>query len=431
MPVAHKHANRSFLAFYPETAVCTPPADWAADGTIFEHLSVDVANVKPVLIDDPTLETRPKWQGKRAKIKGARGVDWSFRAKMHGLGAETAEGDQADETYLATLLAWCFGGMVRTYTRLVDSSANAYTLTVANGDEAGFVVGACVAVEDVSAAAGTAFYKKPILRQIGAISGQDITLTEALPFTPAAGDKIHATITIYVDDTVLEDAVRGNALHTMNLLHKRTQGDTNTLYQLEGTVASLAIGGLGKGQLPELTFSCLSGNFKHSGVDSLTEPSFGTPVGFPQLAGGPDLWCSIVDASGTTTSSLDVREVAFEPGITRTREETTTTVSDPFEGMSSYSVTHGDAKFSLTLSGYSPTWYQMINDGTEKRVSFSQPGPGTGAGKGWGIIMPRAQVVSNSLNAGTVLNNAVELTALKHELAATEIGTSPFVIALF
>lgn len=432
---AHKHINRSILAYFPETTVCQPPANWAADGTSFEHLAVDVSGVKAQHIADPTMEgTWAKGQGHRRRIKGHRNVDWSFRVKLHGVGVETAEDSQVAETYLARLIRWCLGGINRSYSREVVSSANAYTLTVGNGLTTGFVVGACVAVEDTTSP-NAQNEGKPILRQIASVNGltHTITLTEALPFTPAAGDMIHATLTMFVDETVLEDAVRNGSLHTMNFLHKRTRGQTDTLYQLEATVANLSIANLGKGQLPELSFACMSANFKHSGEDDLTEPTFSSTVGYPQLSNGVDVMMSIADASSTAADMQDVREVSFEPGIQRTREETTTEVDDRFEGMATYSATFGPAKFGVTLSGYSPEWYAGLKADTEYRLTLQQPGPGTGGGKGWGIIVPRAQLVATpTMQIGNAtLGTQLEWEAMLPSLAATEIGTSPFVIALF
>lgn len=432
--VAHKHINRSLIAYFPETTVCSPPADWGASGTNFEHLGVDISGVKQSLIVDPTMETRAKAMGKRHLIKGHRNVDWSFRGKLHGIGAETTEDSQVAATYLATLLEWCLGGMTRTYTRAVVSAADAKTITVGAGLTTGFVVGACIAVEDTTSPAAQ-YDQKPIVRQIASVdAGTDtITLTEVLPFVPAAGDIIHATITLHVDETFLEDAARGAALHTMNFLHKRTNGDTNTLYQFEGTVASLAIQGLGKGQLPELIFNCLSANFRHSGEDSLTEPTFASIEGKPQLSCGVDMLCTISAAGGTTSDLVDVREVTFETGVTRTREETTTEVDDRFEGMATYGVQFSDTKVNLNLSGYAPAWYAALKADTEYRFNLQQPGPGTGAGKGWAILMPRCRVVATPtlVNNTATLGAQVELAAMTPSLATTELGTSPFVIALF
>lgn len=433
--MAHYHTNRSILATFPETTVCEPPADWAADGVAFEHLAVDVSNVKQSLLADPTMETRAKAAGKRLKIKSTRNVDFSFRAKLHGIGAETAEDSQVGATYLSDLLAWGFGAQHRTYTREVTGSDNAYTLTVGNGLTTGFAVGCLVAVEDKTSPSAQ-YAGKPILRQVATVNAitHKITLTEALPFTPAAGDMIHATISIYVDEDVLQDAVRSGSLYTRNFYHRRIMGsNTQTIYQLEGTVASVAVANLARGQLPELVFSCLSANFRHSGEDSLAAATFSSIEGEPQLSNGVDLLCWISDASGTTASMVDVRDAAFEPGITRTREETTTEALDRFDGMSTYSATFGDAKFTTTLAGYLPAWYASLEDGDEFRVTFTQPGPGTGAGKGWGFVMPRAQLAATPTLAagGTTFGASLEFHAMIPTLGSTELATSPFVIGLF
>lgn len=432
---AHFHTNRSILATYPETTVCQPPADWAADGVAFEHLACDVSGIKQALLADPTMEIRAKAMGKRLRIKSTRNVEWSFRGKLHGIGAETAEDSQVPATYLSDLLAWGFGAQHRTYTREVTSSANAYTLTVGNGLTTGFAVGCLVAVEDKTSPSAQ-WTGKPVLRQVATVDAvtHTITLTEALPFTPAAGDMIHATITIYVDEDILQDAVRSGSLYTRNFYHRRIMGsNTDTIYQLEGTVASVAFANLARGQLPEIAFSCMSANFRHSGTDSLAAATFSSVEGEPQLSNGVDLVAWISDASGTTATMVDVREAAFEPGITRTREEATTEVLDRFEGMSTYSATFGECKFTTTLAGYLPAWYASLADDDEFRITFTQPGPGTGAGRGWGFVVPRAQLAATPTLAagGTTFGAALEFHAMIPTLGSTELATSPFVIGLF
>lgn len=432
--VAHKHVNRSILATAAETTPCVPPT-WGAEGTNFEHLGVDISGVAQAFLVDPTMESRAKAQGKRARIAGIRNVDWSFRTKLHGLGLETTENSQAAATYLSNLLEWGFGSQTRTYTRAVVSSANAYTLTVGEGLTTGFAAGACVAVEDATSPAAQ-YNGKPVLRQIASVDAENdtIVLTEALPWgASAAGDIIHATITIAIDETYLEDAIRSGSVRTRSFYHRRANGaDTDHIWELLGTVASVGFANLGRGQLPEVVFNCLSANFKHSAGDGLSAASFASIEGKPQLSNGLDLMCSIADASGTTSNLVDVREVSIEPGITRTREETTTELTDLFEGMSTYSATFGDVKFNATLAGYSPAWYAALAAGTEKRIHFWQPGPGTGAGKGWGFILPRASLIATGLAVGSQTFGAqLEFQGMIPSLADTELGTSPLVIALF
>lgn len=438
--MGHRSIHRKELAFYPEVTPCAPPANWASSGTAIEFISVDISGAKEALVVDPTAERRILANGKRKKINGIRNVDWSAVLKLHGTGAASTEDTQIAETYLSKILAWCCGGVHRSYTREVVSGTTT-TLTVGEGLTTGFIPGCLVAIEDTTSPTDQDEGRLHFARVVEVDAGTDtITLAEALPFTPAAGDIIHGTITIYVDETVLEDAIRNGTIHTWNWLVKLHTSNTDELWQLEGTVANFTIQNLSRGQLPQIALSCMSANFRHSGEDGLTSPTFTSAAGSPQLSMGLDVRCSISDYSATARADMDVNTAAFEPGFSRVRVETGTQVIDRFDGMSTYSVAPGDTKFTATVVPHSASWYGGLKDGTEYRIMYYQPGPGggasSGAGKAWALCLPRTQVgaTPGRVDVNEIHGAQVEFSAMIPDDTTggsnAELVASPFLIGL-
>lgn len=436
----HHSIHRQTLAMYQETTACAPPASWSGDGTPIEFISIDV-NPKEALVADPTAERRILATGKRRRIRGVRNVDWSMVLKLHGRGAATVEDSQATDTYLTKILGWVCGGVHHSFTREVLSSTNAYTLTVGEDLTVGFVPGCLVAVEDTTSPTAQNAGKLHFARVASVNVGTDtIVLTEALPFTPAPGDVIHATSTVYVDETVLEDAIRNGAIHTMNWHHQRHNSGTEEIWQLEGTVASFKPQNLNRGQLPQLALSCMSANFRFSGDDGLTFQSFPAAEGSAQLSQGLDVRCSIASTAATTRGAVDVNAADFEPGFTRVRVETSTEEVDRFDGMSTYSVAPGDTKMTMTVLPHASTWYAAIADALSFRIMYYQPGPGgsTGAsaGKAWAICVPKSQIAAtpSRVDVNEVHASQVEFSAMVPDDTSggsnAELENSPFVIGL-
>lgn len=420
--MAHYSIHRKELAYFQEVTACVAPTDgaaWVSDGTSIEFISVD-CNPKEALLVDPTAEKRWQSVGKRRRIRGIRNSEWSAVLKMHGRGSATAEDSQATATYLTTILAWICGGVHHSYTREVVSSANAYTLTVGNGLTTGFIPGCLVAVEDTTSATEQNVGALHFARVASVDGGTDtIVLTEALPFTPAAGDVIHATSTIYVDEDYLEDAIRAGAIRTMSWLVKQHTTATDEVWQLEGTVANFTLQNLGRGQLPQLALSMMSANFKYSGDDGLQSPAFTSAEGSPQLSMGVGVRCSIASTAATTRGAVDVNTAAFEPGFTRVRVETSTEEVERFHGMSTYAVQPGDCKFTATIVPHTSAWYAAIADATSYRIMYYQSGPGgaaaAGAGKSWALCLPRAQVAAtpDRVDVNEIHGVSVEFSAME------------------
>ena len=103
--------SEHLLSFFPETTVCAPPADWAANGTPVEFVSINLDGVQEEQIVDPTAESRHLAVGNRQRIRGRRNGTHSVVMKMHGTGAVTADAATVTQTALGTLWTHCLGAV--------------------------------------------------------------------------------------------------------------------------------------------------------------------------------------------------------------------------------------------------------------------------------------------------------------------------------
>lgn len=389
--MAVRSIHRNYLGIFAETTPCVPPASWQNDGTWIEHLKSDTNSIKQILLTDPTLEGRIMSVGKRKKIKGLRNCEFSTEIKMHGTGVVTADGVQVANTYLSTILKHCMGGIVRGYATTLTGGST----TVPEVDDAtGIVPGMLLYFQDTTTPSQE-LTGKPQQRRVLSVDGLEVTLSEALPFTPANGDIVNGTITAHPDEEYLEDAVAaGGTFAWFVQKTKAGSGGTDHLWVIEGSVASFQLQNLSRGQLPSLALNVMGANFRHGGVDGLANVTPPTIEGQAQLSMGLDVQCSIQNYGTTTINEVDVNQCSFDVGFTRERVETTTENIDRFEGTATYTIKPGSTKFTCTLVNYDDAWYQKLEEGQEFRINFYQPGPGNGAGSAWGLHVPRAQLMS-------------------------------------
>ncbi|MCY0990628.1 hypothetical protein OV203_26025 [Nannocystis sp. ILAH1] len=402
--MAHTSKWRDWLAFYPEVTPCVePPNGWVTDGTCIEFLAIDLGNVKQTLLPDPTLETRWSHVGGRRLIKGRRNVDWSATLKWHGTGTTTDPASQVEQTYLGTLLQHCMGGVHRSNsTLLTGGSATEPEVTAVDN-----IVPGCIIWFEDTTSPNPQYAGKLTPRQVLEINDLVLTLDAALPWTPAAGDIAHGTITPYVGENYLIDAVASQG--TMMWFHKKNVSGTDLLWQLEGSVASFALQNLGPGQLPQLQLNMMSANFKQGGEDGLTNPAFTTIVGNAQLSTSRDIMASISVYDNTTETLIHVNNATFEVGFARSKTETTTEIIHRFEGLSTYSVTPGVTKLTLTLTEYDDAWYGALQDDVDYRVRLWNPGDGSGAGKAWCIHLSKCQLAENPVRTDVGDVNGITL----------------------
>lgn len=400
---AQKSIHENWLGFFAETTVCTAPADWAASGTWVEHLTCDTSGIKQVLTTDPVAARRAFNQGTRKAIKGLRNCTMAVTLPLHGTGVTTADATQVAQTYLGTLLSHCMGNVHRS-TRHAVTGGDAVDVELAA--VTGIIPGSWLAFLDTTSPTD-ANEGKLHPRRVLEITGMVVTLSEALPFTPAAGDIAHPCIAPYLDSSVLVDAFNGPK--TLQWFVRKSKTGTDLLWQVEGSVASMKLDGLGRGALPSLGLEIMACNFKHGTEDGLTNPAPTTFVGNAQLSMGLDVLLNIGEYGDDTLVSHDLVNVSFDPGFSRTRVETVTERTNRAEGTGTYSFAPGDTKISVTLTPYDNAWYTGLETGKEYRISLYQPGDGSGAGKGWCLHLARAQLISTPARVDANENHAVTL----------------------
>lgn len=393
-------------AFAIETAPCVPPADWTL-ATAVEFVEFDIDGVKQEMLVDPTAEERAFAVGNRQRVAGRRNAEFGVSLKLHGTGVVTATGQQVAHTYLTILAKHCTGGMHRGTSREVVSGD---TLVIKLDDATGIAVGSLVAFEDITAPTpqNDGF---PAARRVVAVDlvEDEITLSEALPFTPAEGDLCHAVATAYLDAHVLRDAVAVPGGGTLQWRVRK--GDTEALnILLEGCVLSFGIENLSLGALPTMQLAGLCANFRWGAADGVADLQLGTPVGEPQLSLSLDTVVSIQELAETAENRLDINTITFAPGIVRSKVETVTGKTYRFHGLATYSVTPAQTTLQVTLAEVRNLWYAGLQAGKAYRVSITQPGAGAGAGQGWTIHLPCARLVETPGRADVGDNHGVTLS---------------------
>jgi hypothetical protein len=419
------------IAFAIEAAPCTPPASWPNDGTPIEFVSIDLGGIKEEQLVDPTAESRALAVGNRARRKGRRNGTFTVVMKQHGTGVVTADGATVAQTALGTLWAHCLGGVhLGTSHVITGGSATAPELD----SVAGIVPGCMLAFEDTTtpSAANDGF---PVCRRVLSISTLTVTLSEALPWTPEAGDPVHGCITVYPSATVLRDAV---AAASTVAWYVKLGDDVDMQWRLDGCVHSAKLEGLSLGALPTFTLEGMNANFLHGGGDGLTNiTDLGTPEGQPQLSMSLEMSVSIQEVGTTTVNELDVNAVSVDLGIPRTKVETVTGKTSRFHGLATYSVGLGQTRLSLTLATFNTDWYDGQTLDQRYRITLTQPGSGAGAGSGFCLHLPNARIVETPGRADVGDNHGVTIVYEASEAADTTGGSNVdlqkarFVLAMF
>lgn len=421
------------ISFYKEPSPCTPPANWPNDGTAIEYVSCNLDGVTEELLEDPTAEAREGAVGNRHRVKGRRNGTFTVVCKMHGVGTVTASGATVAQTALGELITSCYGGAhLGTSHVIVGGSATAPELN----SVAGIVPGCMLAFEDISSPTleNDGF---PVCRRVLSVDGDTkvITLSEALPWTPAADDPVHACITVYRSSHILRDAVAAGQTYCWYIKH----GDTADLqYRLDGCAHSGSIEGLSLGGLPTFTINGQNANHVHGAEEGLTDiADLGEPEGFPQLGMGLDMTLSIQEVGNTAPNIVVANAVEFDAGTVRSKVESVTKRDFRFHGLATYSLARGQTTLSVTLAEYDNDWLAGLNANKRYRVTLTQPGAGGGAGSGFCIHLPNAHLVSTPGKTAVGDNHGTTLVFEASESNDTiggsnvDLQKSRFLVALF
>ncbi len=419
------------IAFFQETTVATPPASWSASGRSIEFISVDLGSVKEDQNVDPTAEERALAVGTRQRIPGRRNGTFSVVTKMHGTGVVTADGDTVTETDLGTLWKNAIGGLHLGTSHVITGGTATQPIL---DDVTGIIPGCMLAFEDTSSPVAD-YDGFPVCRRVLAISTLTLTLSEALPWTPAADDPVHACITAYPVAHTLRDAVAAG-LTTSWYIREGDHESLNT--RLDGCVFNAKIEGLSPGGLPTFTLEGMNANFAQGAADGLSDiTNLPAPTGQPQLSMSLDVTLSIQEYGTTTVNLQHANSIAFETGIARSKVETATGILDRFHGLATYSFTPGSTKFTVTIPYHANTWHAGLKAGTSYRITLTQPGTGGGAGSGFCIHLPRARLIETPGKAPVGDNHGVTLAFEASEPSDTTGGSNVdlqkarFLVAMF
>lgn len=441
--MAQTHNKPSWAAYFKESTWCTHPANaaaWIADGKQIEHVALDLSGVQQAFIPDPTFERLANSVGGRYNIAGIRNCAAKIGVKLHGTGVVTAPGDQVEVTYLGDILEHCMGGIH--YGTSHDVTGGSTTVVELDSVD-GVVKGCMIAFQDTTTPTPGNLGKLHFRRVVD-IDDADpftVTLSEALPFTPAAGDLAHGCITAYPKEDVLTDSVTGiDGLKTWSWLLKKSrpaQGADLT-WVLRGAVATFEVTGLDRGAVPSMNLDIMAANFLHGGADGLENPNFtATPEGHAQLSMGRDFLYNFSTHGNTAAVSQDCNKCSFTVGFKRTPVETTTEKTDPAEGLASWSFNPSPSKIAATFVPYTDDVYAELAARTTKRVTLYQPGDGSGAGKAWCIHVPKMQIATTPKreDVGDVNGLSVELQSMEADDvvdggADIDLENAMFVIAI-
>jgi len=423
--------SESLLSFYTESTPCTPPANWAADGTPIEFVSANLDGVAEEQLVDPTAEARHLAVGNRQRIRGRRNGTHTIVVKQHGTGVVTADGDTVTQTALGTLWTHCLGASHLGTSHVITGGTATQPIL---DDVTGIIPGCMLAFEDTSSPVAD-YDGFPVCRRVLSISTLTLTLSEALPWTPAADDPVHACITAYPVAHTLRDAVAAG-LTTSWYIREGDHESLNT--RLDGCVFNAKIEGLSPGGLPTFTLEGMNANFAQGAADGLSDiTNLPAPTGQPQLSMSLDVTLSIQEYGTSTVNLQHANSIAFETGIARSKVETATGILDRFHGLATYSFTPGSTKFTVTIPYHANTWHAGLKAGTSYRITLTQPGTGGGAGSGFCIHLPRARLVETPGKAPVGDNHGVTLAFEAAEPSDTTGGSNVdlqkarFLVAMF
>lgn len=420
MAVRHKHRN--WLATFPETTVCQAPASWADDGLPLLHTSIDLSGIKSTYVEDPTLETYGQAVGTRDVLEGARSVEFKFSTNLYGLGVVPAQDAQAATNPMLALIERALGGAsFSNTTEVTGGTAAAVTVD----DETNFAVGQLAAFEDTTSPtkAGQVHW-----RRITAIGASTLTLSEKLPFTPAAGDNVYGCGTFFIRETILEDAAAN--LKTNSWLIQLHPTDPNFLWEVTGAVHSIGISGIERNAPPKIEFDVMGGNYRHSDEDGLANVAFAEdPFGFPPSAIS-QLKCSISLVSDDEHNYVPVSSFSVDLGVSRSPVDTVTENTDRFEGRHSYTVAFSPSELTIVIPEMDAAWYASLKTKAHYRVTMYEGSKG--AGKAWCIHLPDCQLVETPAKSdvGEAMGVQLKFRATPNSAGATDLAVSRVLLGI-
>lgn len=377
----------SLLAYYVESTQGLAPASAAAwvtaagaiaTGARMRHIgeSLDVAGIQQAVVEDERSQVNIF--GLNVKVKGLRNVTFPMKMYLTGMGAVTAPASQAVATAQSVLLTHCLGGSHRSNSTLLTAAG---TTTVLNVTAATNIIPGClIAVEDISAPGVIN------VRRVLSVAALAVTIDEALTFTPVAGDICHATITHYIDESVLVDSSVGPT--TMSWLIQKGLPAAIEGWVLRGCKTELKSIELERGGLPTMTFETQCAAF--DGPQTAPSPTWSTTTihGNAPVSIGPDSIWSYQTYGSTVTNNIHVSASTIDVGVPVVAIDTNTEVTDDMEGRQAYTTQPADTMCSLSVVPMATAPWTDFSADTFKRVRFFKR---AAAGSGIAIHFSRCE----------------------------------------
>jgi len=397
------HINQ--LGYFSESTIGTPPADaaaWVSSGTRVKIVkgSADISGVKRAWVANNNSIT--SINEKHQNVAGLRNCEASWEQYIHGTGSVTSDTSQVTAITLSNMLQDAWGGQNRTYsTTCTGGTATQPTVAADTGIDEGVFL----AFEDQDDA------DRVHIRRVTAWSTPTVTLDEALPFTPANGDPVHACITIFIDRAALVDSSDGN-YRTASYLFDNTKntGHDEDLWELRGAKPELDLSNIApRADLPRIGFNAKAGSFAH---ESLSAPSWtGTPDGEAPLVTGVDTHVWLQDYGTTTQNSVQVWSFSPEVSVPIVPVDTVTALNVNMDGRHAYTTMPADIQVKLSVP-FQNAYKDDIEAGTFKVMRYARVAE---AGKAWALHFSRMEYMTDPDPQDQTENRALELTLRAHE----------------
>jgi len=376
----------SIAAFFQEATQGTPPVDgaaWVTNGRPIRHIAeaTDPSGLKQQTAED--MRSQSTIFGLNRKVRGLRGVTQPLALYTTGSGATTADGQQIALTDLMRVLQHALGGLHRS--RTTSLAGGGHTTTVINvNDATDIAVGCFIAVSDTSASG------LPVVREVTNVAALAITLDEALPFTPANGDVVHAMATAFIDEAVLINSNGSGGPFTFSWHIQKGSPAALENFLLRGCKLQLDNLSLGRGDLPRLNATIHAATFLGPNDAPSPDWSSSTITGNAPVSIGPNTDVHLGTVGSTTAATIHVGSCEIDFGVPVIATETVTEMADNMEGVHSYATAPGDTMVKLGIVPMASSYWDSFDDDTMRRFRWAKR---AAAGQIYAVACPNCEVV--------------------------------------
>ena len=335
------------VAFFEESTQGTGPADAAAWASAspgdHEFISATIETIRVPRLPNENMVDRVF--GKNDMVEGIENVEVTTEHYFTSNGVETTATNQITETATMQCFEYGLGGLWRGYsTTCSGGTATIPQLT----DNTGVDEGTFWGFEDQDDPG------RVHIRRVTSWSDPAATLDEALPFTPASGDPVHACWVAYIDEAALFVGQSGYTTWSVLFDQTRGVGHADDIYEINGARGELSFSGLGRGEIPRFSLLHKAGSFQR---DHISGPTWvGAPYGVaPTRVTGPDSHVWLQDYGTTTQNSVCATSLAVEVGVPVVPIESITALNVNMPGLCGYGTVNTDTTVELTTlfdSGY-------------------------------------------------------------------------------